>query len=1066
MDFRSQINDESDPLIACTDLQDLNIEDGYSVVPLVHSSWKTSKKRLLVVVETIDSKDLHEGELLSGTTEDPGSFKGERSSHNPMRTILSNILDKAVELLKPYELQENSHDYTFSFGITNYNARKIRDLDRKLQLPYLNAFDKRLMKVIKRLKPTHILVFGDTPARFLIQSLEDDGEQPVHLQAEVACKNSVFKRGWVFHKRVNDQKVFLCPTLDLETLYRPKADRDLEDEEEEGSADKYAAADLLYFVTRNICNLFAERMLHDLSWIKPNPVYVDTIEKFDALYEKLLECEMFATDTETKNLTNSANKIYFAQFAMSAKRGYVVPIYHPKTPFTEEESAYIYKKIRRLLLSKDSKIIVTLNGVFDLRIYRTQLGIPIVPYHKVWEVTAGEQLLDENLGTFSRHQFYFFGEYIKTSYQNLRNLFCYYGNDLYYRLPFSKEERNTTGNLPPDDPDVLNYASLDVQSLMGIVEEQKKRAEAKFVLPKLKAKRVRYSKYFETHLLNQMSNTVQGISAMEENGSPIDIEYLTNLMGDQSPLRKVIQETMEQLCSMPSVKEANKRILSSAGKATSSLFGDDISMNVFDPNKKAHKETLLFDVLKLKVVGYTKTKQRAIDKRFIAAYKDSQKEVAMLETISKTSKLLSTYVKGWYNKIHSSLDSIKDFCLRPSFGFFTVVTGRLNSFDPSLQQVPSRGPSAKYIKRAFVALHGHFSIKYDYSAHEIRGWSILSGDSVIANSFRAGLNLRKKLIKELVEEVREELRKSLKKDGDFHIQSVFRIFGKWVEKSSPLRDIVKALVFGLIYGKGTRTLAKDINKDVEEAQEIINKLFEEFPVGAQYLEDVMKIVEREGQVMSPFGRVRHLWRVYTGKKGVIAAAKRRSQNAPIQGFSSETGCSAAQLICLESYKFIKKHRLDMEENWPKYNRAVHDANYFQVPFAFVIPFIHIQQHMSTVGVTQWFKEVFGFEFSIEPEIEQEICASEDKSYKWSWEIPELLTQIYDTLLDLVELGRLNKKEVDSTFELILQPWRSVEMREELCRDYPLLGVPGLEYNIKIALKQFKPPVREAAKKAA
>ena len=44
------------------------------------------------------------------------------------------------------------------------------------------------------------------------------------------------------------------------------------------------------------------------------------------------------------------------------------------------------------------------------------------------------------------------------------------------------------------------------------------------------------------------------------------------------------------------------------------------------------------------------------------------------------------------------------------------------------------------------------------------------------------------------------------------------------------------------------------------------------------------------------------------------------------------------------------------------------------------------------------------DFTIEPEIALEVCASEDKSYKWSWEIPELLTQIYKALQDQVKLG--------------------------------------------------------------
>jgi hypothetical protein len=36
----------------------------------------------------------------------------------------------------------------------------------------------------------------------------------------------------------------------------------------------------------------------------------------------------------------------------------------------------------------------------------------------------------------------------------------------------------------------------------------------------------------------------------------------------------------------------------------------------------------------------------------------------------------------------------------------------------------------------------------------------------------------------------------MKKEGDIHLQNCFRFFKKWVEKSDPLRDAVKKVIFG------------------------------------------------------------------------------------------------------------------------------------------------------------------------------------------------------------------------------------------------------------------------------
>lgn len=251
----------------------------------------------------------------------------------------------------------------------------------------------------------------------------------------------------------------------------------------------------------------------------------------------------------------------------------------------------------------------------------------------------------------------------------------------------------------------------------------------------------------------------------------------------------------------------------------------------------------------------------------------------------------------------------------------------------------------------------------------------------------------------------------------------------------------------------------------DEVQLIIDKMFSEFPQGAKWLDDVVDLVKKYAHVVSPIGRVRNVWRVFTGKKGVIAAASRRAQNSPIQGFASEIGGAGSFQTLVECYKFLKEIGWNVKQHLPQYNRAVHDSALYAVPYAFLLPFIHIRQYVATNGITNWYKEIFGVDFTIEPEIELEVFASEDASYKWDWEIPHLLTNIYKALQDQVKLGQLPADDLEATWELILKPWKSKSMRAMLCEKYPLLNVQGLESNIAAALKAFKPPVEEAQKEA-
>lgn len=685
------------------------------------------------------------------------------------------------------------------------------------------------------------------------------------------------------------------------------------------------------------------------------------------------------------------------------------------------------------------------------------------------------------------------------SVEDNENFFCGSPNDFKLCLvhncaKFTKEDRATTGNYPPDDPNVLDYTSMDVQVLLGIRREQLRRADHVMVREEVGSRPVCFRPYFEAHVTGQMSNTSHGISFMEEAGSPVDLEYLEYLKGKNSPLHKSVTEAVAQMRTMPSVQRVNDQLLKESGKKSGGLFGHVESSFIFNIKDRLHKERLFFDELGLEPIGLTSTGLRAMNKAFVSAYKETVPEISVYDSYTKITKLLSTYVKGWYNKVVEDIDSAVVKCLRPGFGFFTIVTGRLNSFRPSLQQIPARSAVAKYVKRAFRSPRGFMGIKYDYSSHEVRLWSVIAKEFALGESFKTGLNLRRRLIVSQDEKEKAEIREELKKKGDLHVLNCYLFFKKWIDKSDPLRDAVKALVFGVLYGKAVRTLAgnlqsqrissivavlsgltkeldslkagkkpadeartlevvkaaiKKANADLKEAndqdwlafaQDVMDKLFDAFPKGKEFLDNSVQLAVKYGQLMSPIGRVRRLWRVFTGRKGVIAAASRRAQNSPIQGLASEVGCSAAYLIMMHAYDWLVDHLMDMEL-MPKYNRAVHDCNVFQVPYELVIPMIHIKSFMATTGVAEWFTKTYGMEWTVIPEIEMEFFATEDKSYKWNWEISSLLTHLRKVLTDQRELGDFESDaEMEEAWQTVLAPWKDAKMRKELCKHYPVLDV--------------------------
>jgi len=94
----------------------------------------------------------------------------------------------------------------------------------------------------------------------------------------------------------------------------------------------------------------------------------------------------------------------------------------------------------------------------------------------------------------------------------------------------------------------------------------------------------------------------------------------------------------------------------------------------------------------------------------------------------------------------------------------------------------------------------------------------------LASVFKVGQALRK----EYVANPSEELKKKIKTEGDVHLLNVKRIFNKIVDKSHPLRHAIKAVVFGLLYGKSAKSLGEDTKQnEIEEIREKLSELYNE-----------------------------------------------------------------------------------------------------------------------------------------------------------------------------------------------------------------------------------------------
>lgn len=1070
----------------------------YSLRCPVDSDWETASNRILIVIETVDTHDIKDRQLL----------------HDRAKTVVANLLRYSLDRAKEKGLRRKD----VAFAAVNFNNEKFMDKPKEMWPPYRAEFVKRVKVAIADLEPTTVLVFGDYAAQSLLPDVDFLPK----------------KRGWVFDLEANGHKCKMVPSLDLLPLYTlgkkdEQADEDDGEDEGEGESKIYTRSNLLFYVTNHVINALLGRMLYDLSKVKVRPRLVDTIEKFDKLYRRLKTEEKIAVDTETENLTVNHNKMKTIQFAFDdSGKGYMLPVDHEETPFSAKETRYIKKRLRKFFYAKTGelpcKYLIAVNGKFDNRIIRKSLGIPII-FHPIWEITAGEWLLDENRTALKDSPF-------GTAHGGLEQTLFVYGNDFYKRSKFSKEDRSNPNLTKISNPDFIKYGCGDVVFPWCMHQMQLERASDLTLGDK------NYKPFFRRLVINQMSNTVHAISHMEAAGISIDRNYLALLKSKASPLLKLIADLSKDLMSTKELKQANAKLLDegSGQKTNKGLF--DTVLSVFDFGKAEHQMLLFFGVLGLEPISHTKTGKPQVNVSFIKAYKRDNVIVEKFGKLVKLKKLWSTYVKGWWNKIQDSPDSKLDWMLRAAYGFFDVVTGRLNSMKPSLQQVPSRGPEAKYIKRSFRAPPGHVHVKFDYSAHEVRVWSMISFDLVLASVFKVGQELRRKLrqlyslptnskfplseedIKKLEEELKslnkdekrqrikeiqhtlkaDRIFKDLKKRGDIHLLNVKRFFDMWVDKEHPLRDAIKSVVFGVIYQKSAKSLAKDIRttaknnlddkkyalknelkatpaptkarvleiKDallklkpdyvelagddkVKLAKDIMTKMFAEFKKGAAWLEWSKAHAEKNYYTYSPIGVRRNLFGVMTGINGIVAGLLRRAANSPVQGLASMIGVTGSRLVVVEMWDVLTKFGF-MDENTEVMPvdilKQVHDAQYSEVPYEIMLIFIHVMQWTVTYGVTKHYKDVYNFEFTVEPEIEVEIGATEDKHYKWSFtnsNLNEIILKTLDDQVALKDLDAESRKEAETKIWAIYEDPKYKKLKRYLHTNYPILGVVPEEY---------------------
>lgn len=215
-------------------------------------------------------------------------------------------------------------------------------------------------------------------------------------------------------------------------------------------------------------------------------------------------------------------------------------------------------------------------------------------------------------------------------------------------------------------------------------------------------------------------------------------------------------------------------------------------------------------------------------------------------------KLLSTYV----DVIPAMVG--EDGRLHSKFVQNATTTGRFNSQDPNLQNLPIKTELGKRIRNGFIAEKGHKVVAFDYSQIELRVVAMLSGDKKMTEIF--------------------------KDKKDIHAGVASFVFGVPIERvDSEMRRKAKVINFGIIYGMGVSALRKNLGGTREEAQKFYDNYFNQFSGVRDYLESVKEYAKKHTYTETLFGRRRYFPNINSRLPFLKSMAERTAINAPVQG---------------------------------------------------------------------------------------------------------------------------------------------------------------------------------------
>lgn len=511
-----------------------------------------------------------------------------------------------------------------------------------------------------------------------------------------------------------------------------------------------------------------------------------------------LEDGVFAIDTETTGLDPLLDKIVGVCLYSPSNKPSYIPLRH-KSYITGEycKDQLPVEKVASLLKPLESVPDIRMfNAKFDTRFMRADLGVDLVC---TWDGYLAARCMNENEES--------------TALKRLHSKYVLKGQE--DEFTFGELFKGIEYALIPPQTAKL-YAAHDAVITMELTDWQKKYL---YYDPEKDFTARNGMNGVSWVFLNIEMPCYRVVAEMEDTGIAFDLEYARSL---STVYKDKLQEKLQafyDFCNQWEPKITQYKKMHPQVKL-------DSPINIGSPAQLA---VLLYDILQL-----------PSESRGTGVEVLQELDHPIVKTIleyREVEKLLSTYI-----------DKLPD-CINPndkrihcSFNQYGADTGRFSSSDPNLQNIPSHN---KDIRKMFTASDGYVLMSSDYSQQEPKVMTQMCGDEKMLSAYQHGRDLYAAIA-------------AIAFNTDYENCLEFYPDGSTNKEGKERRSSAKSILLGILYGRGIKSIAKQLNTTLDKAKLIQDKIFKGFPAIPKFERDSLQMVRDYGFVTTLWGRKRRL----------------------------------------------------------------------------------------------------------------------------------------------------------------------------------------------------------------